>query len=145
MPNRCASVSIRRRFPIGNCCKYFSAWRTIPPSSTAKARIAGSQYRSAIFYTSVGATADRARLSSGSSPRTRIPDTHRHAGRAAAAVLSGRRASPELSGAASLSAIYRLQRHAQAGAIAQTISGFVSMTVLFPDLANQATVLLLTR
>ena len=53
---------------------------------------------------------------------------HRHASRAAAAILSGRGVSPELSGTASLPALYRLQRHAQAGTFAQTIPRVVSIS-----------------
>ncbi len=89
----------------------------------------GSQYRSAIFYTSAGAAEDSAGLHPATHRRAYFFRSHRHAGRAAAAVLPGRGASPELSGIASIPALYRIQRHAQAGAIARKISNVIPIII----------------
>ena len=87
----------------------------------------GTQYRSAIFYTSP----EQQKIAQGYIQQ--LTAAHKFSAPIVTQVVPlpqfypAEDLSPELSGTASLPAVYRVQRHAQAGAITQTISGVVSM------------------
>ena len=63
-PRRCGSPTIRARSATARCCRSSSRWRTTRPSSIARGRTSGTQYRSTIF------PADASR------PRWRRPTSH---------------------------------------------------------------------
>ena len=66
MPKLCVFVLILRRCRISNCCKYFSASRTILPSSTAKAQMSVANIARRFFTSALSSRRLRKAISSNS-------------------------------------------------------------------------------